>query len=219
MMQSKIQDVFQKHPEILYGFTDNSFSSYADAYASALVFAVPYGEQLSTETYTEEKFEMGIRSARNVLEDVVAQIEEGLCQQGVKYWVPPVAQENEEELRALFSFKTAAARAGIGWFGKNDVIITEKYGPRVRLSAILIDQVFEYDQPVIRSKCPEECTLCIDICPCKALKNHQWTVDTDRSEMIDYHRCNRMRSAFISKLGRKSACGLCLAVCPVGRPD
>ena len=56
MLQSKIQDVFQKHPEIIFGFTDISYSSYADDYASALVFAVPYGEQLSTETYTEEKF-------------------------------------------------------------------------------------------------------------------------------------------------------------------
>ena len=218
MLQSKIRDIFQAHPEIIFGFTDISYSSYADAYASALVFAVPYGEQLSAETYTEEKFEMGIRSARSVLEDVVAQIEEVLQAHGAKYWVPPVAQENEEELRALFSFKTAAAHAGIGWFGKNDVIITERYGPRVRLSAILIDQVFEYGQPIIKSKCPEECRLCIDICPCKALKNRLWTIDIDRSEIIDYHRCNRMRSAFIKKLGRKSACGLCLAVCPFGHP-
>ena len=216
MLQNEIRHVFAKYPEIIFGFTDISYSSYADCYASALVFAVPYGEQLIPETYTEIQFEMGIRSARDVLEKVVAEIEGILQQYQMKYWIPPVAQENETELRALFSFKTAAARAGIGWFGKNDVIITEKYGPRVRLSAILIDEVFEYGQPFTKSKCPDECTKCIEICPCNALKNHQWTVDTDRSEMIDYHRCNRMRSAYIKKLGRKSACGLCMAACPVG---
>ena len=167
--------------------------------------------------YTEERFEQGIQSAKTSLEAVLISIEDILRKNQVKYWIPPVAQENETELRALFSFKTAAARAGIGWFGKNDVIITERYGPRVRLSAVLIDAVFEYGQPITVGRCPEDCTKCFDICPCKALKNRQWTVDTDRSEIIDYRRCNQMRSSFIPKLGRKSACGLCMAVCPVGR--
>lgn len=217
MLETEIRDVFTEHPEIIYGFTDISYSDYADSYVSALVLAVPYGEQLSPDTYTEEKFEQGIQSARGVLENVVDRIESVLKRNGTKYWVPPVAQENETELRALFSFKTAAARAGIGWFGKNDVIITERYGPRVRLSAILIDEVFGYGKPYTKSRCPDNCTKCIDICPCKALKNRQWTEGTDRSEIIDYQRCNRMRSAFIPKLGRKNACGLCLTVCPFGR--
>jgi len=184
-----------------------------------VVFAVPYGEQLSPADYTEERFDRGIQTAKAGLEGVVAEIEAILRDRGVKYWVPPVAQENETELRALFSFKTAAARAGIGWFGKNDVIITERYGPRVRLSAMLIDEVFEYGKPFTESRCPEDCTLCVEICPCRALKNRQWTLHTDRSDIIDFQKCNRMRSAFIPKLGRKNACGLCLAVCPFGRSE
>ena len=217
MLQQELRDVFSNHPEIIYGFTDIPYSPYADEYASALVFAVPYGEQLTPETYTEPGFERGIQMARGVLEGVVAEIEDALRRNETKYWIPPVAQEDEKELRALFSFKTAAARAGIGWFGKNDVIITERYGPRVRLSAILIDGVFEYGRPFTESRCPDGCVRCVDICPCRALKNRRWTVDMDRSEIIDYQKCNRMRSAFIKKLGRKSACGLCLAACPFGQ--
>ena len=219
MLQKEIQGIFSGHPDILYGFADISYSPYAEDYASALVFAVPYGEQLDPSTYTEERFDAGIQSARAVLETVVSDIEELLQKRQAKYWIPPVAQENETELLARFSFKTAAAHAGIGWFGKNDVIITKRYGPRVRLSAILIDEVFEYGRPFTKSECPDTCTKCIDICPCKALKNQLWTLYMDRSELIDYHKCNRMRSAFIKKLGRKNACGLCLAVCPVGRTD
>jgi len=217
ILEKEIQNVFSKHPEIIYGFTDISYSPYVDSFASALVFAVPYGEQLTPDNYTEERFEQGIQSARTRLESIVAHIEPILQKHQVKYWIPPVAQENETELRALFSFKTAAAHAGIGWFGKNDVIITERYGPRVRLSAILIDEIFEYGQPITAGRCPEDCTKCIDICPCKALKNQQWSVYLDRSEIIDYQKCNRMRSAFIPKLGRKNACGLCLVACPFGK--
>ena len=218
MLQQEIREAFAAHPEILFGFADISYSRYADDYASALVFAVPYGKQLSPETYTEPAFEAGIGSARDILETMVAETEAILRRNGVKYWIPPVAQENETELRAPFSFKTAAARAGIGWYGKNDVIITEKYGPRVRLSAILIDAVFEYSVPITESRCPDGCTKCVEICPCKALKNRRWTPGTDRSEIIDYHKCNRMRSAWIPKLGRKNACGLCLVACPFGLP-
>lgn len=217
MLEKEIRDVLSKEPDILYGFTDISYSPYSKDYASALVLAVPYGEQLSAEDYTEERFDRGIQTARGRLETMVDQIENILLTHKVCYWIPPVAQENETELRALFSFKTAAARAGIGWFGKNDVIITEQYGPRVRLSAILIDAPFTYGAPITESRCPAECMKCVEICPCKALKGRQWTVGTDRSEIIDYQKCNRMRSAFIPKLGRKNACGLCLAVCPFGQ--
>jgi len=216
-LQKEIRDVFSEHPEILYGFTDISYSSYSDTYSSALVIAFPYGEQLTSDDYTEEKFEQGIQSAKTGMDNTVAVIEGILLKHRVKHWLPPLAQENETELKALFSFKTAAARAGIGWFGKNDVIITEKYGPRIRLAVILIDEVFEYDQPITESRCPDDCTRCVDACPCKALKNRQWTLYTDRSEIIDYQKCNRMRSAFINKLGRKSACGKCFAACPFGQ--
>ena len=219
MVEKEIREVFSEHADILYGFTDISYCSFKESYRSALVLAVPYGEQLSADDYTEERFERGIQTAKGRLESVAAEIGQILQKHQVKYWIPPAAQENETELRALFSFKTAAARAGIGWFGKNDVIITERYGPRVRLSAVLIDEVFAYGRPVTAGRCPDDCTKCIDICPCKALKNRQWTIGTDRSEIIDYQKCNRMRSAFIPKLGRKNACGLCLAVCPFGRSE
>ncbi len=217
MLEEEILRVLSGYPDILYGFTDISYCDYHESYQSALVFAVPYGEQLTPDDYTEERFEQGIQTAKGRLETVVAEIEQILQKHQTKYWIPPVAQENETELRALFSFKTAAAHAGIGWFGKNDVIITKKYGPRVRLSAILIDEVFAYGRPITVGMCPENCTKCIDICPCHALKNQQWSIDRDRSEIIDYQKCNRMRSAFIPKLGRKNACGLCLAACPFGK--
>ena len=216
MPEKEIRKVFSEYPDIVYGFTDTSYCSYKESWRSALVLAVPYGEQLSPDDYTEAKFERGIQTAKGRLETVTAEIEQILQMHHVKYWIPPAAQENETELRALFSFKTAAARAGIGWFGKNDVIITERYGPRVRLSAILIEEIFPYGQPVTAGRCPDDCTKCIDICPCKALKNRQWTIEKDRSEIIDYQKCNRMRSAFIKILGRKNSCGLCLAVCPFG---
>ena len=216
MIEKNIRDIFSQYPEVLYGFADTSYSAYAGDYQSALVFAVPYGEQLTVETYSEERFEKGIQDAKRILEKILAQLKETLDEHAVAYYIPPVAQDDEEELKAPFSFKFAAVHAGLGWIGKNDVVITGKYGPRVRLSAILINERFVYGEKIIRNHCPEDCHKCVDACPHKALHGVPWNIDSFRSEIIDYRLCNEKRSLYLKTHGRKNACGLCMAACPFG---
>lgn len=216
MVEKRIQQVFSNTPEVIYGYTDISYSTFSNEYKSALVFAVPYEEQLTLEKYTEEGFENSILNAKKKLEEIIIQIEAVLKEEKIKYYIPPVAQRSEEELLAVFSFKYAAVNAGLGWIGKNDVLITEKYGPRVRLSAILVDYPFTYGTPIKESKCPTLCRKCVDICPHKALKGAEWNIDEMRQNIIDYHLCNQKRSEYIKTHGRKNACGLCMVVCPFG---
>lgn len=69
MVEEKIRSVFLKYPKVIYGFTDIAYSEYAGVYQSALVFAVPHGELLTLQTYSEESFERGIQDARKTVED------------------------------------------------------------------------------------------------------------------------------------------------------
>ena len=202
MVAKKIQQIFAKVPEVKYGYTDISYSSFSEEYRFALVFAVPYEEQLNLDSYTEERFENSILNARNKLEIILKDIEIVLKEECIKYYIPPVAQQNEEDLLAVFSFKYAAVNAGLGWIGKNDVLITEKYGPRVRLSAVLVDYPFETGRKITESRCGS-CNRCVDICPHKALKGLNWDINALRNNLIDYHLCNQKRSAYIEKHGRK----------------
>ncbi len=215
-LQEKISQIFSEYPNVLYGFMSVEFGGFKYRYKSALVFAVPYVYQLSIKTYSEKTFNDGILGAMQVIDVIVPQIEEILLQAKVKYYIPEVAQKDDGRFRAEFSFKDAAAAAGIGWFGKNDVIITERYGPRVRLSAILIDEEFEYGKAYRESLCPKECRRCVNICPGHALKNELWQVGMVRDDLVEIAKCNRIRSSFAHKLGRWGACALCLAVCPYG---
>ena len=215
MVAKKIQQIFDKVPEVKYGYTDISYSSFSEEYRSALVFAVPYEEQLNLDSYTEERFENSILNARNKLEIILKDIEIVLKEECIKYYIPPVAQQNEEDLLAVFSFKYAAVNAGLGWIGKNDVLITEKYGPRVSLSAVLVDYPFETGRKITESRCAS-CNRCVDICPHKALKGLNWDINALRNDLRDYHLCNQKRSAYIERHGRKNACGLCMVVCPFG---
>ena len=215
MLSKTIQQIFAKVPEIKYGYTEISYSSFSEEYQSALVLAVPYDKQLSLDNYTEETFDISILNAKYKLEQILNDIEFALKEEGISYYIPPVAQQNEEELLALFSFKYAAVNAGLGWIGKNDVLITEEYGPRVRLSAVLIDYPFKTGTKITESRCGS-CRKCVDTCPHQALKGTNWDINTHRNEIIDYHLCNRKRSEYIKSHRRKNACGLCMVVCPFG---
>ena len=215
-LQKKIEQVFHSSPEMIFGFTDIAYSKFGKEYPSALVFVVPYTDQLSLRDYKEDKFHEGILGAKANLEKKVAEIETLLRNNGIRFYTPEVAQKDDGQFRAEFSFKDAAAAAGIGWFGKNDVIITERYGPRIRLSAILIDHKFEYGRAFEKCRCPEDCEKCISICPGHALLNTSWKLGMTRDDIIDIARCNKIRSSFYPRLGRWGACALCLAVCPYG---
>ncbi|MDD3225680.1 MAG: epoxyqueuosine reductase [Clostridium sp.] len=215
-MINDILNIFKKNSDIIFGISNIDFSDYKLDYKCALVFAVPHTESLSMSTYKEDKLENLILNARDRINLMLEEITRILRKHKVEYYIPPVAQSNEETLIAPFSFKFASVNAGLGWIGKNGLLITEKYGPRVRLSAILINYNFQVGIPITKSSCPEECNICVNACPHKALNGHKWNIGTKRQELINYKLCNEKRSLYIKTYHRKHSCGLCMVSCPIG---
>ena len=215
MAANQILQIFAEYPQVLYGFAPN-IGKNAKEFRSVFAFAVPYGKQLTLETYTEDGFKEGIQIAQNMVIELLKKLEQILEELHIHYWIPPAVQSNETELLAPVSFKAAAVQAGLGWMGKNDVLITKEYGPRVCLYAVLIDELFEYGIPSLRSLCPVSCNLCADACPVHAVQGVHWSRNCERSDLINYQLCNQTRSRVLAQQGEKSTCGLCMAACPVG---
>ena len=60
-----------------------------------------------------------------------------------------------------------ATRAGLEWIGKTDLLITKKFGPRLRLTSILLkDRVIPESKHIDISRCGT-CNICVEICPAK----------------------------------------------------
>lgn len=61
-----------------------------------------------------------------------------------------------------------AAASGLGWKGKNGLLISPKYGTRVGIGTVLTDAALPPDKPLAKS-CPEDCFICVEKCPSKAI--------------------------------------------------
>jgi epoxyqueuosine reductase len=136
--------------------------------------------------------------------------------------VPIESKEFEKYLKTLtvdVSHKMVATRAGLGWIGKTDLLISKAFGPRVRLVSLLIDHRPMIDsKPADRSKCGR-CNICVDMCPANAANGRLWNTKVHRDSFFDAHKCREK----CGELARhrlnvdKRICGLCVAVCPVGK--
>ena len=108
-----------------------------------------------------------------------------------------------------------AVDAGLGEIGRNGLLITEKFGPRVRLCKLFTDLPLMRDKPVdlgIQSYC-EKCTICAEACPTKAISAGERTVVRGlRKWAIDPFKC------FQGWAAGGVDCTHCITVCPKSKP-
>lgn len=110
--------------------------------------------------------------------------------------------------------KTVATRAGVGWVGKSNLLVTEQYGSMIRLASVLTDAPLTAAKPINESKCGD-CRLCVDACPAGALTGKLWDTTVSRDEILDTSACSAMAvSRSIQGFGVPiELCGKCFAVC------
>ncbi len=121
---------------------------------------------------------------------------------------------DRETLRTALPHKTVATKAGLGWIGKNALLITETFGSALRLTSVLTDAAFETARPVTVSRC-EQCFTCVDSCPGRAPSGDIWSAGKDRDSFFKAHACCNMATELSAKAGiAATICGICIPVCP-----
>jgi len=111
--------------------------------------------------------------------------------------------------------KPIAQRAGVGWYGKNGIIITERFGSWVVLGEIITELELDTDESLQRD-CGD-CTICIDLCPTKAIVS-PYVIDRTKCLQFISERSMKVPLAFREKWeDRLYGCTTCQAVCPQNR--
>lgn len=141
-------------------------------------------------------------------------------------------------LVADVSLRHAAVAAGLGNFGRHNLVISPRFGTRIIFTAILTDMPLTSDPPVTEVLC-DECGICVDACPAgaldeegktaemKCLRNSQpfgiggaigfirkftaASPDQQKAMLMDPQFLSLYQASFI---GFQYECFRCMAVCP-----
>ncbi len=107
--------------------------------------------------------------------------------------------------------KEAAALAGIGPIGKNNLLITRFFGSQVRLRALVTTAPLICGNPIKESKYCSDCNICIEACPAKALVNGKYSRE----------KCNIYLGSHKRNLSDYTVieCNECIESCPIGKNE
>lgn len=110
--------------------------------------------------------------------------------------------------------KQLAVEAGLGWIGRQSLLVMPDLGSYVVLGELLLtDQTDRYDTPYAGSGCGA-CRRCVEHCPTGAIVSDR-VVDTNRC--IACHTIERQPAAEVTLDGWIFGCDACQSCCPYNR--
>ena len=101
---------------------------------------------------------------------------------------------------SLLPHKTLAVLSGMGWIGRNNLLVTEAYGCRLTLGTVLTNAPLLPDPARVSPDRCGSCMACVRACPVGALSGQKWSQDKRRDDIVNVDAC-RM-------------CLRCMQVCP-----
>ena len=115
----------------------------------------------------------------------------------------------------------AAAKAGVGKFGRNNFIYSADHGSYISINTWAVDKVLDYEtvtDDLHMSACNDNCHKCVQACPTKALSGSH---SMDRAKCITYLTCsakNPPDDQTKSQMGIwQYGCDACQDVCPMNK--
>jgi epoxyqueuosine reductase QueG len=103
---------------------------------------------------------------------------------------------------AHISHRHVAWEAGVGFRGRNNLLVHPQYGAAVRLSSVFTDMPLAVDQP-IPSDCGE-CVACMAACPADAIDMEHFDFEKCYAQVKEFSRQNNYGLL---------VCGLCVKAC------
>jgi epoxyqueuosine reductase QueG len=100
------------------------------------------------------------------------------------------------------SHREIARLAGLGWYGRSNLLINPDFGSQLRLATVLTDMPLKFDSP-IKGECGS-CEMCVPACPSGAIGRKTFNLELCREKLKGFMKTE--------KIGQM-ICGLCVKVC------
>ena len=128
--------------------------------------------------------------------------------------IPSTHTYSPEDMKSLWSHRSAAFIAGLGSFGVNRLVITEK-GSGGRFCSVITSAPLKPKQNLAQVSCSHiqsrSCGLCLSACPVNALKPDAVDRFACQEELFKNEKKLKERTV----LHRADICGKCISVCPL----
>jgi len=195
--------------------------------AISMAIHVPPGERISSDTSNHDKHVVILRHVKrnrhavNRLNEILKILEKEFRMRRLKFLaLPPVDNVVERRftsaLYKLFPHRMAATCAGLGWIGKNGMLLNSRYGPNLVWATMLTNAPLHVsEQPIAEGQCAA-CSICEEACPVSAIKGITWRRDMANNGLINLRACAEYMETNARVFGRP-VCGVCFLSCPVGR--
>lgn len=107
--------------------------------------------------------------------------------------------------KALLSHKYFAHLCGLGWIGKNNLIVNRVYRSRLRFATVLTEFILERENKIAEFGC-RNCRKCIVMCPANAI--------SENVEQFNHIKCFEKIKEITKKNNiSQYICGLCIKAC------
>ncbi|MFH1612517.1 MAG: hypothetical protein ABIB46_02110 [bacterium] len=135
------------------------------------------------------------------LDDIALKISGIIQQKG--YNALPVPSSHITDWQIMegdYSHRQIALYAGLGWRGRNNLLVNPIFGAQIRLVSVLTNMPLLANTP-LNTNC-KNCFACVNVCPAKAIKENSFDLD----------KCKEQLNLFSKEVG-VSVCGICVKVC------
>ncbi len=210
-LTEKIKDYCLNIGIDVVGFADVvQFNRYQEQYRpqsflkearSVIVIGIHIFDPILDAWHQNDEKHKNFQFADSILENHCYKIKDLLISEGFTSKILPYSP-------GIF-LKEAATLAGIGPIGKNNLLISERFGPRIRLRALATNAPLTVSIPISNKKYCINCNKCVEACPGNALSNERY----DKAGCLKYCLVNlQMLSKYTSLW-----CTACIDACPVGK--
>jgi epoxyqueuosine reductase len=187
-------------------------------FQSALVFLFSYQEakkwMLEQNLHSVAAYTLGFEG-----EDYHRAIKEKLNKIVTSLAIPDLKVFHSLDAQPILE-RDLAYRAGLGWFGKNSMMINQKEGSYFIIGSLLLNQQLPITSGAIDVDHCGQCTACADACPTNAINVTTRTIEASQcisTFTIEIFKAAEAPDGFEKSRGEIFGCDICQDVCPWNR--
>jgi len=198
--------------ESLVATFHSSVSNFLKNFANLIVVGVRLSSSVleTIETAPTWSYYHHYRTVNLALDQIALRVASECMRMGARAYPVPASQILDwERLRGHLSHREAGASVGLGWWGRNNLLVNPRFGSQVRYTTILTELDVQATTPYSEGELSGcgDCYRCLEACPVGAIGNSPEEFNSDKctAQLRRFAKSEKLNTLI---------CGLCIKVCP-----